>query len=180
MSNLDSKLDATLVWDDAGHLADPAVNALADGELALLPVEALAHVDHCEQCGARVGQVALFALELDGALSTLSQAGPAQQIGLPLTAARASLWQRLPVGPLSIALVTAVLGMLPSLHELAPQLLHSANALPLLVHFFARMLSRALGGNLLGTFAWLSTAFLLLASAAIARWARTAEDRRAP
>jgi hypothetical protein len=179
MTDLDSKLDAVLVWDDDGHLADPAVNALADGELALLPAEALAHVEQCERCGERVGQVALFALEVDAALSVGPAVQPVRPSGLQPVAAVSSS-RRLPVAPLAIALLTAVLGLLPSLPELARIQRVGATALPLLAQLVARMFTRAPESNLLGTFAWLSTACLLLASAAVARWARPLENRRTP
>ncbi|MET0341722.1 MAG: hypothetical protein ABW252_12025 [Polyangiales bacterium] len=57
-------LERALVWDPAGHLAEAAVAAVADGELALLPSDAVQHAETCPLCAERVGQAALFALEI--------------------------------------------------------------------------------------------------------------------
>ena len=38
MTNVDQKLDATFVWDQAGHLTEAALHALADGELLVVEV----------------------------------------------------------------------------------------------------------------------------------------------
>ena len=68
------KLEASLVWDAAGHLAEVAVAALVDGELSLLPCDAVHHAETCAVCAERVGHAALFAVEVVEAIASKAQA----------------------------------------------------------------------------------------------------------
>ena len=47
-----------------GHLGDAALAALADGQDALVPREANAHLDGCDDCTHRLGEAALLALHV--------------------------------------------------------------------------------------------------------------------
>ena len=72
--NVVPKLEASLIWDAAGHLAEVAVAVLADGELALLPRDAVQHAGSCPVCTERVGQAALFAFEVVEAIGLEAEA----------------------------------------------------------------------------------------------------------
>jgi len=72
-------LEDSLVWSTTGHLAEAAIAALVDGEGVLLPEHAVQHAVTCAACCEQVGLAALFALEVDEALSS-SVLGPAPQL----------------------------------------------------------------------------------------------------
>ena len=46
------QLPPELVWQEDGHLGEPAVAAVADAE-AVVPADAEAHADQCELCTRR-------------------------------------------------------------------------------------------------------------------------------
>ncbi|OQX69897.1 MAG: hypothetical protein B6A08_03210 [Sorangiineae bacterium NIC37A_2] len=62
-----SRFPPGLLFREDGHVTDWVLSALVDGEEALLSAEATAHVDSCEECGARLGAMAhgVFALEAE-------------------------------------------------------------------------------------------------------------------
>src|SRR4051812_23839877 len=82
MTNVDQKLDSSLVWDHE-HLAETALQALADGELDLLPETAVMHVAACAHCDQRLAAVALQAVELAGALAAPAPAAAAAPVSAP-------------------------------------------------------------------------------------------------
>jgi hypothetical protein len=61
------ELEPELVWQKDGHLADPAIVALAD-EQDVLPDGARAHLQGCDDCTTRVGQAALVSLAVGDAM----------------------------------------------------------------------------------------------------------------
>jgi hypothetical protein len=61
-------LEKELVWDESGHLSEIAKSALADGQDAILPADALAHFSACQPCAESVGEAALLSAELSAAL----------------------------------------------------------------------------------------------------------------
>ena len=114
-----SMLDNDLVWDQAGHLSDVALNAIVDAESGILPRSANEHAEGCEQCALRIGQLAQLSLEIDSALlgSGLARAPSASHVTshVALKAARG-----LPLMELALALVLALVGQLPTLQALNP------------------------------------------------------------
>jgi hypothetical protein len=112
----DPKLEPILVWDDAGHLAETAVTALVDGEVALLPEQAVRHAGACALCAERVGIAAMLALEIADALEARAELGLARA-DEPVAAA-IPVRRPLPLGALAAALAVAVVGILPSLRAL--------------------------------------------------------------
>ena len=155
----EGKLDHASVWTEQGHLAEPALHALADGELSLLPNDAVEHAAHCPPCGDRVGEIALFALEIAGALRP-------QLVAAPLAAARVPL--RLVAFSLLIACVTG----LPELRAHASGWLRllSPETWSAALQALVRVLAHAGQTGALNVLIWTSALGLLIASAALVRW----------
>lgn len=91
------QLPTELLWADGGHVSDVVLTCLADGQHAIVPAEAAAHVERCETCLAHLGHSALLSLET-------------RRLLLP---------ERRPVPRIAVALglVTAALGLVPWLIE---------------------------------------------------------------
>lgn len=62
------QLPDELVFEPDGHVGEVALACLADGEAALLPAKALAHVEACERCTAQLGAATLLSLDASEAL----------------------------------------------------------------------------------------------------------------
>ena len=84
MTNADQKLDASLVWDPAGHLGEIALTALADGERELLPDQAVVHAASCRLCEERLGSAALLAVEIAGAMRVVRRSSLSTYVHLAL------------------------------------------------------------------------------------------------
>ena len=159
----DDQLPESLCFEADGHVTDVVVSCLADGEIALIPLAAVAHVDACDPCTARLGAEALLSVGVTDALraATVSAARAPAPILVPaplvMAPARAA-WRDstpslaptsrkrrpLPIGAIAAALFIAVAAALPgwmdSLRELrtvVPGYLHS---LPLWSHALAAVL----------------------------------------
>ena len=118
----DELLPEEAVFRADGHLADGALAALADGQDALLPRTASAHLDGCDACTHRLGEAALLSLHTAETLAL------AATDVVPVSArSRRAPWIAILTG-LAVALVAA----LPKL-VLAPELVRGIPAaLPLL------------------------------------------------
>jgi hypothetical protein len=169
MTKDDTQLDGDLVWRDDGCLAEPAMHAVADAELELLPPGALEHAEDCSWCSERIGRIAMLSLEIDDALAR-EHLAQAQLAVMPLTAA---MRRKLPVVPIALALLTALTCKLPLLTTLNPaELGHSAATLvhilmPLTLKLIHQLAHSPLGSALV----FCSAAFLLAGSALLARLA---------
>jgi hypothetical protein len=104
-----------------GHLRDVATVAMADGQA--LSAHALAHVETCEACAARVADAALLAADLHVELRALAEAAPAPTAGLENVPARsiAPPKQKGPAAYIGVALAIALLASLPTLGSLPRQ-----------------------------------------------------------
>jgi hypothetical protein len=91
-------LEKELVWDEEGHLSEVAKSALADGQDAILPADALTHFSLCQPCAESVGEAALLSAQLSAALA-------AERVP-----ERAQPWV-----PIGAALVIAALSAVPML-----------------------------------------------------------------
>ena len=173
MTDVDQKLEATLVWDQAGHLAEPALHALADGELGLLPDQAVSHSAECRLCEERLGAIALLAVEIGEALVKHRreiQAWSPERVPAP-DAGLAPARRPLPVAAFVAALAIAVAGTVTQLGGLAARVTHLpaliAHALPVLVHG----IRLAIGGAGFAVAPWVAAALLVLGGVMIARLA---------
>ncbi|PKN48616.1 MAG: hypothetical protein CVU63_04515, partial [Deltaproteobacteria bacterium HGW-Deltaproteobacteria-20] len=53
-----------ILWQDDGHVSDVAVDALADGQEAIVPLPVRDHVNECELCAGRFGEAVLLAMQV--------------------------------------------------------------------------------------------------------------------
>jgi len=104
----DVKLEEHLVWREDGCLAEPAMHAVADAELELLPEEAREHAVSCAWCAEHIGRIAVLSLEIEEALAR-------EQATQTVTAA---VRRRLPIVPVALALLIALTCKLPLLRQL--------------------------------------------------------------
>lgn len=108
-----------LVWDveaDAAHLSELALTAIADGEEAILPASAMAHVETCEACGRKLGEAAMLSSMIGAALRGAPSAATATA-NATATKTRDSgrPRARLPLGAISAGLALALFGAIPML-----------------------------------------------------------------
>ena len=147
------QLPAELLWDDAGHLGEIVVTALADAQDAIVPAAAHGHLRGCDRCMEKLGEAVVLSMDANDALLALALAldrnassaaarAPANAPhALPETRARRAA-MRPPRFAISAALALAALGAVPFLMRI-PQLLSAASFLfargiPILAHMFAR------------------------------------------
>jgi len=88
-------LDAALTWE-GDHLSEVALTVLADGQDAMLTADALSHAGSCEACAMKLGELAELSIGLGDAMREL----PREALLAPQPA-------------ISVALVLAVVGVLP-------------------------------------------------------------------
>ena len=72
------QLPREIVWTADGHLSEVAMTAIADGEEAILPRDAFAHLGVCEGCAAGVEGAASLSAEMSRALAVPAPAEVAQ------------------------------------------------------------------------------------------------------
>jgi hypothetical protein len=105
------RLPEALIWIDDGHVSDIALTAIADGQSAIVPAEATAHVESCDACAHRLGEAALLSADTAAAVALVA----AEERAAARRAART------PVLAIAAALAVALVGMLPFVGE-APSL----------------------------------------------------------
>ena len=116
-----------------GHLADAALAALADGQDALVPLAAGAHLDGCDACTHRLGDAALLSLQAAEAFALAA---------VELAPLSAQPRTHTPVIAILAGLAVALLAALPRLVA-APELVRELPAaLPLLARHLV-VLARA-------------------------------------
>ncbi len=146
-------LERELVWDEEGHLSEIAKSALADGQDAILPSDALSHFSQCQPCAESVGQAALLSAQLSAALSP--ERAPQ----------RAQPWV-----PIAAALAIAALSALPALSTARLWL----SMIGSFVAHFLRLLGHAVvqvaAHGFAPAFSLASTALLLAMGFAVARF----------
>ncbi|WP_437732609.1 hypothetical protein [Sorangium sp. So ce1335] len=103
----DDKLSPELVWQADGHLTEIALTALGDGEDAILPDGAAAHVARCPSCSTALGRTALLSLRA----GEVMRAQPASSCAGEPAPARVPL----PISAIAFALALSALGAAPSL-----------------------------------------------------------------
>lgn len=174
MTTNHDELPESLCFEADGHVTDVVLTCLADGEAAILPAKAAAHVEACEGCTQRLGVEALLAVNATDALLAASAAPAPLRIVAPLPAAMAMSMaiaplrdaavsslpapiarkrRPLPLGALAAALVVAVLGALPGwmdtlrdLRTVVPDLLHAVPVWSHALEAVLRSVMRSRGG----------------------------------
>jgi hypothetical protein len=89
----ETMLHNDLLWE-GDHLSDIALTAIADGQHAIVPRDALAHADACESCARGLGEAALMSAATREAMARVARrtervpfAGVAAAIALALAGA---------------------------------------------------------------------------------------------
>ncbi len=174
--NLD-QLPESLCFEADGHVTDVVVTCLADGEIALIPLAAAAHVDACDACTARLGTEALLSVgATDALLSANMVRAPAPLlIAAPSSPLSPSSRRRrpLPIGAIAAALALAVLGALPgwmdSLRDLRTVVPGYLHALPIWSHALAAVLRSVTASQSGAVLRWLIAAAFIGMGALLAR-----------
>jgi hypothetical protein len=105
-------LDAALTWE-GDHLSEVALTVLADGQDTMLTADALSHAGSCEACAMKLGELAELSIGLGDAMHELPrEALLAPQRVSTRPVAPAPRWA------ISVALVLAVVGVLPRVVDL--------------------------------------------------------------
>lgn len=108
-----------LLWAAGGHASDVVLTAMADGQVEILPVEVLTHVNGCAMCTRHLGNAALLSLHTGRELAVLDRVSHAEE--------KAAARRPFPKLAVAFALLCAVLGSLPSLVS-APSSLGNARS----------------------------------------------------
>lgn len=107
------ELPRDIVWQDDGHLSEVALTALADGEDAIIPADAHAHLAGCDACARAVGEAAMLSTALGDALRKMPER---RELAAPVSAPISSKPEaRLPWRALAAGLAFALLGAIPML-----------------------------------------------------------------
>lgn len=172
----DETLPSDLLWRDDGHVADVVVDAIADGEVRIVPLAALNHVNRCDACTVRVGDAALLCIDIGDAMKEAADA--------PVTlrsTVRPPAWP-LPVPAIVAAGLLAVIGAVPALSDAPGQVAAFVasviDMLPTLVHAMLALGRTGVDGlaPIIATVSAISVLLMLLTGFAIAR----AVPRRLP
>jgi hypothetical protein len=154
-------LPSELVWED-GHLTEIARTAIADGQEAIVPPDAVAHLTACASCTHALGDAALLSSHVAGVLASMSpERAP---ISSPQTAP-------FPIAAIAVAALVAALGVLPALVDIplwaGQASIFLTHTLPQLFKAGIAVVKHTHGVAPVVTFA--ATALLLMAGFAVAR-----------
>jgi hypothetical protein len=184
------QLPSDLLFEQDGHVTEVVLACLADGELALIPDAAAAHVDACDTCTARLGAAALRSLDAGQALHevgvmtamTAMAVKAARPIPLsrleglpPQPAAEASTSQRArrppPYAAIGAALLVAIVAGAPGLFDAAAALPGLLRSVPVLARVVVGLLRSAPEGllNAALLLRWASAVVLIVAGWVVAR-----------
>lgn len=166
----ESKLPRELVWDGA-HVSDLGLTAIADGQEAIVPADALAHAQTCDWCSGRLGRTALLAAAVHEGVREVRPAPQSSITRAPQPNGNPSPWRALLVG-----CTVAVLAAIPSLPQLASRFASivafgrvvSSHGLPVLVRGLA-LASRDDVSTVLHIATFAASLLLVLMGLAIAR-----------
>jgi hypothetical protein len=186
--NLD-RIPESECFERDGHVTDVVVTCLADGQSAIIPPAAEAHVDACDACTARVGIEALFSVGASSALlaAAASEAREPSRI-IALAPAPAALAPRrelasivpssrkrrpMPFGAIAAALCVAVVGALPGLMDtlrtlrvVVPDYFH---ALPIWSHAIEAVVRSMMQSRSGSVLRWITAAVFIGAGTLLAR-----------
>ena len=165
MTNVDQKLDSSLVWDRE-HLGETALQALADGELDLLPEAAVKHVGACRHCDQRLAIVALQAVDVATLLAArVPGSAPAPA---PVRSRRP-----FPLPAFVVALAVVVTGLLDQLDRALDGLTRLpslvAHASPVLLRGLKVAFGGATASPAIAAASWVAGPLLVLVGVLIAR-----------
>ena len=99
---------------DGEHLSEVALSMIADGEDALVPIAAHTHLETCDRCAVKLGELALLSVSVADAMQIATKSesfAPVSRSQRPV-----------PVWAIAVGLVIALLGSGPALVALPAQL----------------------------------------------------------
>jgi len=190
------RLADELLFEADGHVSELVLTCLADGEGDLVPESAHAHVDACDACTTRLGEVALLSLEVDLELAASayvrSEARPEAEVASvyesghesgranealvrPAPEARVPQRRPLPVFAIAAALAVALLAAAPSLLGSERKLIAFGSevmrAVPLVVRIVMGVFEASSGrsGTLAVALEWVSAGILIALGATLSR-----------
>jgi hypothetical protein len=181
--NLD-RIPESECFERDGHVTDVVVTCLADGQSAIIPDAAAAHVDACDACTARLGTEALFSvgasnllLAAAGARAPLQIVAPSASIAprreLASIAPSSRKRRPMPLGAIAAALCLAVVGALPGLMDtlrnlrvVIPDYFH---ALPIWSHAIEAVLRSMMQSRSGAVLRWITAAVFIGAGTMLAR-----------
>jgi hypothetical protein len=188
MTENHDQLPESECFEADGHVTDVVVTCLADGERAIIPPAAAAHVDACDACTARLGTEALFSVGATEALlaaARIEARAPLRIVAAapaPLVPARRELSsivpssrkrRPMPFGAIAAALCVAVIGALPGLMDtlrnlraVVPDYVH---ALPIWGHAIEAVLRSMMSSRSGMTLRWITAAIFIGAGTLLAR-----------
>jgi hypothetical protein len=187
MKTMDEQLPPELAWQADGHVTEEVILAVADGQEAIVPPPAFAHIAECDRCSQHLGEAALRSLQVSedlvliaplaaaessAALVAAAEPGPpAPEVTRALTASR----RPMPWKVIAPALAVAALSAMPAALELArgwSEMIEMATSGLFIILRSAVMLARSGAGTSGTTVALLSgvaAVLLVLAGIWIAR-----------
>jgi hypothetical protein len=146
-------LENEIVWDESGHLSEVAKSALADGQDAILPADALSHFSRCQPCLQSVGEAALLSAQMSAAL-----------------AGERAPHRAMPWIPIAAALTIAALSSIPRLSMVRFWLASTASFVSHILRLLGRAMLETASHGLAPKFYLASTAVLLVMGVAVARF----------
>lgn len=171
----EEKLSRDLVWQADGHLTEIAITAMADGEQAILPQEAVAHANACDACADALGKAALLSLRAGEALREMGGAGVVV-VPAPITRpAEAPEAPKPPIAAIGAAVLLAAIGAAPAFVADARRLPETwaqiERAMTVVLHTgHAVAASGAIGARgWISLLLWVSAAVLVLAGLGVSR-----------
>lgn len=158
-----------LLWADGGHASDVVLTALADGERSIVPPALLAHVSQCTLCTTHLGNAALLSLHV----ATELDAVRAQ-------ATTAAARRPLPRRAISLGLLVAALGLLPTALDAAAFQNFVTHDIPVLARGLGTVAMRfqSSGGPLRLVLPYATAAFLIAMGFAVIRFTPKKETSR--
>ncbi len=185
------KLPESDCFEANGHVTDVVLTCLADGESAIIPAAAAAHVDACDACTTRLGAEALLSVRATDALLSATKGearAPLRIVAAAPTYTAPSLAagrqpssivpssrkrRPMPFGAIAAALCVAVIGALPGLMDtlgnlrvVVPDYLH---AVPVWSHAIEAVLRSMLQSRSGMTLRWITAAVFIGAGTLLAR-----------
>jgi len=145
-------LEQELVWDESGHLSEVARSALADGQDAILPPDAMSHFAQCQPCIQSVGEAALLSAHFSAALAP------------ERAAQRSRAWI-----PIALALVVAAMSAVPLLSAAGLWLSATGLVFRRAPHILGRGIIELAAHNFTTTFCAACTLVLLAMGSTVAR-----------
>jgi hypothetical protein len=200
MSDLEGAwLPPEICFEHDGHATDAVLAAIADGEVAIVPAAALAHVEACDDCGQRLGAAAMLSVDAGAALRRVeAQVEVEAQIEAPMVAAvvpvpatvvpiaapRRRARRPLPVAAIAVASLVVLVTAVPMISDAigaAPSIVAGAAAtVPFVVRVGGAILRGVPWGHGLGALAvrMVPAMFFVLAGLSVARWSGRARTVR--